>query len=181
MQPGRTVAPHSSRDEEDAQLPGAVLTRSVRNVCWAECETKCVSSSLQLYDSEAERFQEWVLSSSVFPAYVRRLYLAANPVLAHPLYDLYQPGDSSDDEGDRSGDGQALSPEAKATAAFAAAQQGAQGRLDCSTCKHMRCAVWRLAFSGRMDLRHGSCTSCQLRKGLPAVHSMQWGKAAAAK
>ena len=79
----------------------------------------------QLYDSEAERFQEWVLSSSVFPAYVRRLYLAANPVLAHPLYDLYQQGDSSDEEGDRGGDdGQALSPEAKATAAFAAAQQG---------------------------------------------------------
>jgi hypothetical protein len=139
-------------------------------------------STLQLYDSEAERFQEWVLSSSVFPAYVRRLYLAANPVLAHPLYDLYQQGDSSDEEGDRGGgDGQALSPEAKATAAFAAAQQGERACVGCSTCKHMHCAVWRLAFSGRLDVRHSSCINCQPWNGLPVVHSVEWSKAAAAK
>lgn len=82
---------------------------------------------VQLYDSGAERFQEWVLSASVFPAYVRLLYLAANPVLAHPLYDLYEEGDSSDEEGTRGGggDGQPMSPEAQATAAFAAAQHDA--------------------------------------------------------
>lgn len=88
---------------------------------------------VQLYDAEAERFQEWQLSSHFFPSYVRLLYLAANPVLAHPLYDLYDEGDSSDEEeatGSRAADdGQPMSPEAKATAAFAAAQHGENRHL----------------------------------------------------
>ena len=118
-----------------------------------------------------------MLSSSVFSAYVRRLYLAANPVLAHPLYDLYQQGDSSDEEGDRGGDnGQALSPEAKATAAFAAAQQGEQSCPGCSSQQYgggwygaalffRTCCLW----AGAQSVACGSLSCRQ--------HSTHWRKA----
>ncbi len=76
----------------------------------------------QLYDTEVQRFQEWVPSSAFFPAYVRLLYAASNPVLAHPLADLLDVEGSDEDEA-----GREKTPEEKAAAAFAAAQSGAQG------------------------------------------------------
>ncbi len=76
--------------------------------------------SVQLYDAEAGRFQEWVPSASFFPAYVQLLYAAANPVLGHPLADLLDP-ESEGREGDEGREG---TPEEKASAAFAAAQSG---------------------------------------------------------
>lgn len=105
-----------------------------------------------------------MLSSSVFPAYVRRLYSAANPVLAHPLYDLYNEGDSSDEEeGTRNGDAGPISPEAKATAAFAAAQSGEQPCGGWEQAAVSTCAVWCNATVARQAAPQQGTLRCQLQ------------------